>query len=388
MNRQLFALAIAQCCYWFATLVGISLSAIVGMELSTQRELATLPIALSSLGGLASTYALSQFMQRTSRRKGLRLGTAFGVVAAILCLAALQIQSFWLFCFASLLMGFYQASAAYYRLAALDVASDAHKSAAISWVLCASLLAAIAGPTLAAFANAWPLGATYTGPYLLVAVFTLAGYLVLGTLDSTSVAETKFSNQGQSLAGISSHYWVGTINTGFAQLLMLLMMVIAPLVMYAHNYPVAMGLSVIGWHIIGMFLPSFFSGKLIDRWGESNVIFCGYAIYAASAFIALQGETPAYFFTSLFLLGCGWNLVYIGGTTQYNKAISTHNKGKAQGIAEFAIALAGTIAVFSGGVMVSLLSWNEINQIVVAMLLVAVVINLKVTRVQRNKAIT
>lgn len=388
MNSQLIALALAQCCYWFATLVGISLSAIVGMELSTQRELATLPFALSSLGGLASTYALSQFMQRTNRRTGLRLGTAFGVVAAILCLVALQIQSFWLFCFASLLMGCYQASSAYYRLAALDIASEEHKSAAISWVLCGSLLAAIVGPTLAAFANAWPLGATYTGPYILVAGFALTGYLVLGKLDSTVSAQNTPSSKNQSLAGVSSHYWVGTINTGFAQLLMMLMMVIAPLAMHANDYPVAMSLSVIGWHIIGMFLPSFFSGKLVDHWGESKVIFCGYIIYAASAFIALQGQTPAHYFTSLFLLGCGWNLVYIGGTAQYNKAISSKNKGKAQGIAEFAIALAGAIAVFSGGVMVSLLTWTEINQFVAAMLLVAVVINLRVTMVQSNKAIT
>ena len=379
MNTQLFSLAIAQCCYWFATLVGISLSAIVGMELSTQRELATLPFALSSLGGLASTYALSQFMQRTSRRKGLRLGTAFGVVASLLSLVALQMQSFWLFCFASLVMGCYQASSAYYRLAALDVASAEHKSAAISWVLCGSLLAAIAGPSLAALAHTWPMGATYTGPYLLVAGFAVIGFLVLGRLDSTAAVQATSSHKKQSLAGIASHYWVGTINTGFAQLLMMLMMVITPLAMHAADYPVSLSLSVIGWHIIGMFLPSFFSGKLIDRWGEEKIIYCGYFIYAVSALVALQGQTPAHYFTCLFLLGCGWNLVYIGGTTQYNKAISTENKGKAQGIAEFAIALAGAIAVFSGGVMVSVMSWTEINQIVVAMLILAVAINLKVS---------
>lgn len=376
INAKIIALSVAQSCYWFATLIGISLSAIVGLKLSPIAELATLPFALASLGGLLCTYALSMYMQRSGRRAGLRLGVVAGVVAALLSCVALQLASFWLFCFASLLLGCYQASSVYYRLAAMDEAAAPDKSTAMSWVLCGSLLAAIAGPSLAKLASGLQIGASYTGPYLMVALFALLAYAALGQLDKnkTPAAKEKPSSQAELPANV--HYWAGVINTSFAQFIMMLMMVIAPLALHADGFAVSVSMSVIGWHIIGMFLPSFFSGKLIDRWGATKVLWLGYAIYALSALVALQGHSVALYYASLFLLGTGWNFVYMAGTSQYNQAISAHKQGKAQGLAELSIALAATIAVFAGGVMINQLSWSSINGYVLIMLLLIMLLNI------------
>jgi len=385
MNNRIIALCIAQSCYWFATLVGISLSAIVGLKLSPQPELATLPFALASLGGLLCTYALSTFMQRRGRRAGLRLGTAAGLLAALLTCIALQLSSFWLFCFACLLLGCYAASSAYYRLAAMDEVAESEKSTAMSWVLCGSLAAALIGPSLAKFASAWDIGADYTGPYIMVALFSLLGYAVLGILPKGQPQVATEKKPGTAMPGELS-YWAGVLNTAFAQFIMMIMMVIAPLAMHADGYPVTMSLSVIGWHIIGMFAPSFFSGKMIDRWGATRILCAGYAIYALSALTAIFGHSAPHYYVSLFLLGFAWNFVYVAGTSQYNKSITSENKGKEQGIAELAIAMAGTVAVFSGGVMINHLSWSSINLYVLLLLVLIAAINaLLAVQIKRSR---
>lgn len=380
MNTRLLALSTAQCCYWFATLVGISLSAIVGLAMAPSPALATLPFALSSLGGLLCTYPLSLYMQRRSRRAGLRLGTAAGAVAAALCCLALQLQSFALFCAASLLMGGYQASAVFYRLAAMDEAPSDAQAKAISWVLCGSLLAAIAGPVLAKSAAALPLGAIHTGPYLLVLIFALLGYAVLGVLGSRTVQAAPADALAETPTSRAAYfalpsYRLGLCNTASAQFLMMLMMVIAPLAMHAEGYAAGVSLSVIGWHILGMFLPSFFSGKLIDKLGTGPVIVAGFCAYMLSAITAVIGTDLLHFYLCLFLLGLAWNFVYIAGTTQYNSALSTSLKARGQGFAELSIALAAAVAVFSGGVMITFSSWQQINRVALVFSALCLAIN-------------
>ncbi len=376
MNVKIAALSLAQCCFWFATLVGISLSAVIGLQLSPRAELATLPLAFGSLGALMSTYALSMYMQRYGRRAGLRLGATVGMSAAVLTCVALQQQSFWLFCIASLIMGCYQASSVYYRLAAMDEAEEHFKSTAMSWVLCGALLAALFGPTLAKFANGVDLGTAYMGPYLLVFLFTLIGFAAIGLLEKKQPQAPQPKASTYSSLPNSLMYWAGVVNTGFAQFLMMLMMVITPLAMHADGFAVSVSLSVIGWHIIGMFLPSFFSGKMIDRWGVSKILVTGYVVYGFSALVALTGHTATHYYLSLFLLGIAWNFVYVAGTTQYNTVVNEGNRGKAQGIAEFSISLAGTVAVFAGGVMINQLSWSSINIYVLALLGLLILFNL------------
>ena len=156
------------------------------------------------------------------------------------------------------------------------------------------------------------------------------------------------------------------------------MMSITPLAMHAHHYSVNQSVSVIGWHIIGMFLPSFFSGKLIDRFGSKVIIITGLVIFISSTIIAMSGMVLMNFYVSLFLLGLGWNFMYMGGTASYTNSIDEDEKGKAQGMAELAVALGGVTAVLSGGVLINWFEWQSINQGLLVILLAAVVMNLTV----------
>lgn len=374
MNNRLVILMLAQACYWFAVLVGISLSTVIGLQLAPRPSWATLPYALISTGALLATYLLSTLMQHWGRRLGFQIGALAGVLAACLALLALYEQNFYLFCTASLFMGVYQASSVYYRLAALDEVSPPQAGVAMGWVLSGSLLAAILGPSLAHSANQWITMPQYFGAYALVAIFSSLAFILLSFLAATPakrVSKTSTCTVCKSLV-----YWLGVGNTAVGQAVMMLMMLVAPLAMHQDHYSVDTGLSVIGWHIIGMFLPSLVSGKLADKCGTSIVLLAGLAILACSALVALLGVTELHYHLSLFLLGIGWNLIYVAGTQQYNQAIPATEKGRAQGIAELVIAIAAILGVIGGGVLIHSFSWQYLNGGLLVVLAMVALLNL------------
>jgi MFS family permease len=90
----------------------MTLSGLVGHELAPDSMLATLLISAMMLGTLLSTLLASLFMQRFGRRTGFLLGAGLGGALSVLAIAN---ASFWLFCFAGLLLGIYQGFATYYR---------------------------------------------------------------------------------------------------------------------------------------------------------------------------------------------------------------------------------------------------------------------------------
>lgn len=374
MNIQIIALALSQSCYWFAVLIGISLSSIIGIQLAPHSSLATLPFGLVSLGALIATYKLSVFMQRHGRRKGLRLGAIAGASSGLLCMLAIYQENFYLFCFASFLMGIYQASSVFYRLAAIDEAPEGQQGLVMGWVLSGSLLAAFLGPSLATQANQWIKHPTYIGAYLMVTVFAIVAFILLSKL-STQVVNQPLTKNNSNTFLKNTNYLIGVFNTAFTQFVMMLMMVVTPLAMHAGHFSTDQGISVIGWHIIGMFLPSFFSGKLIDRFGTKAMVITGLFILSLSAIAAILDMVLINYYVSLFLLGIGWNFIYMAGTTQYTQAIEITEKGKAQGISEVIIAFSSIIAVVGGGVLIHWFDWQQINQGIVFLLTGALLLN-------------
>ncbi len=376
MTIQIIALALAQSCYWFAVLIGISLSSIIGLELAPHSSLATIPYGLISLGALIATYNLSVFMQHYGRRKGLRVGAIAGTSSALLCMLAIAQENFYLFCFSSLLMGVYQASSVFYRLAAIDHVPEHKQGYTMGCVLSGSLLAAFLGPSLAIQANQLLEEPAYVGAYLLVAVFAALAFVLLGRLNEKKLIQTAVKSSGNGFLR-NPGYLLGVFNTAFTQFFMVLMMVITPLAMHASHYSTDQGISVIGWHIIGMFLPSFFSGKLIDHFGAKSVVVTGLFFFLFSVVVAILGVTLINYYVSLFLLGVGWNFMYMAGTRQYTAAIEIIEKGKAQGLAEVIVALSSITAVIAGGILIHWFDWQAVNQGVLILLAGALLLNVK-----------
>ena len=152
---------------------------------------------------------------------------------------------------------------------------------------------------------------------------------------------------------------------------MTFLMTATPLAMGFCGHPYSAAASVIAAHVVGMFLPSFFTGSLIKRFGVLQVILAGVAVMMACVGVALSGQDVASFWWALVLLGIGWNFMYIGGSALLTETYRPSEKSKAQGAGELVTTIVQTCAAFSSGVLVNTRGWDLLNYIALPLILFA-----------------
>lgn len=370
-NPTLIRLFLAQALFWSCTLIGVTLTSLVGLQLAPTNSLATLPLAVLVLGYLLTTQPLSMFMQRHGRRAGLLLGALTGILGGLLSALGIWLADFWLFCLAALPIGTYQASAMYYRFAALEAVDDAHKGRATAWVIGGGLLAALLAPELTLWArNA--LSTPFVGAYLALAGLATLALLLLSGLPQGAMPVThspSLTNMRSLLKRPVVQAAIATTAIGHG--LMILVMNATPLAMSFCGLPLEVGTEVIRWHIVGMFLPAFVAGPLVDHLGARRVALLGIALLLSSAGIALSGQAQISFLISSLLLGMGWNLMLVAGTTLLGEGHAPDERSQAQGLMELGNGAVATFASFASGALVSSLGWSMVNLAILPMLVLA-----------------
>lgn len=371
-NPTLLKLFIAQALYWSCAMISITLTALVGLQLAPLNGLATLPLALLVLGTLLATQPLSLFMQRRGRRPGLQLGAAAGIVGGLISATGVWLADFTLFCLGALPIGIYQASAMYYRFVALEAVDDAHKGRATAWVIGGGVVAALLAPTLTLWARGL-LATPFVGAYLLMAALALLALLLLGTLREGALPP---ANSGglRALRELLSRPLIraALATTAIGHGLMILVMNATPLAMSLCGLSLEAGAQVIQWHMLGMFLPAFIAGPLVDRLGSRRVAFIGVALLTLSAAIALSGQQHAHFLVSSLLLGIGWNLMLVAGTTLLGSGHAPAERGQAQGLMELGNGTVAACASFASGALISTIGWSPVNIAMLPLLVIAV----------------
>ncbi|MBD9484280.1 MFS transporter [Pseudomonas sp. PDM14] len=370
-NPTLLKLFVAQALYWSCAMISITLTALVGLQLAPLNGLATLPLALLVLGTLLATQPLSLFMQRRGRRPGLLLGAAAGISGGLLSALGVWLADFTLFCLGALPIGIYQASATYYRFAALEAVDDAHKGRATAWVIGGGVCAALLAPTLTLWARGL-LATPFVGAYLLMAVLAALALLLLTTLREGALPAPTGGGLRMLrdlLARPPIRAALATTAIGYG--LMVLVMNATPLAMSLCGLSLEAGAQVIQWHMLGMFLPAFVAGPLVDRLGSRRVAFIGIALLAVSAAIALSGQAHGQFLLSSFLLGIGWNLMLVAGTTLLGSGHAPAERGQAQGLMELGNGAVAAAASFASGALISTVGWAPVNIAMVPLLVLA-----------------
>lgn len=335
-------LSLAQALYWSCSIIGIALTGLVGQQLTPWSWLATLPLTLLVVGNLLSIGRLARWMQRHGRARGLQRGALLGMAAGLVAALALYQRSFVLFGAGMLLLGAYQASSGFYRFAALDGVDAAHRGRAASWVVAGGIAAALLAPSLALQAQGW---------LPLPAPLHMAGaYLAITLLARQRKALLRRPAIRQAL-----------LVTACGHGLMILVMNATPLAMHGLGMGMAHSTHVIQWHVLGMFAPSLLAGPAIDRLGARRVAWLGTALLAASAALALAGLTQPYFLASSLLLGAGWNLMLLAGTTLLSQAHTPDERAAAQPLMEWSNNGMAALMSLSCGVLVQTLGWRAIN---------------------------
>jgi MFS family permease len=344
----------------------IAMNGLAGYLLATDKSLATLPVTAWVVGGALSTYPASMLMKRIGRRGGFTVGALIGMLGAATCSTAVYLANFWLLCLGTMVFGVYNAFGQYYRFAAADAARPAFRSRAISLVLAGGLIGGIVGPET----SKWTidlLSTRFLGAYLSLIAFLVVVILVVRLIDIPKPTEAEHREPARPLAAILMQptVFAAVLSSAIAYGVMNLLMVATPLAMGLCGHPYSAAATVISWHVIGMFGPSFFTGSLIRRFGVVNVMFAGVALLFACCAVALSGITVAHFWWSMFLVGAGWNLVYIGATTLLTENSRPSERAKAQGANDTCIFFTLVLSSTFSGLLLDRNGWETLNYLAI-----------------------
>ena len=161
------------------------------------------------------------------------------------------------------------------------------------------------------------------------------------------------------------------LTTAIGHGLMILVMNATPLAMSFCGLSLETSAEVIRWHMLGMFLPAFVAGPLVDRLGPTKMAVCGCLLLCLSAGVALSGLQQAFFLLSSFLLGFGWNLLMVAGSTLLAQGHTANERGQAQGLMELGNGVVATGAAFASGALISTMGWSALNIAMLPLLLLA-----------------
>jgi MFS family permease len=371
-KKNIAVLAGCQALLFTSNSTAIALSGLAGYALATNKALATLPVTAWVIGGALTTFPASMLMKRIGRRAGFTAGALTGMVGASVSSLALYLGNFWLFCMGAMLYGVYTAVGQYYRFAAADAASADFKAKAISLVFAGGLVGGILGPeTSKLTVNLLPV--TYLGAYLALIGFLALSVMVVQMLDIPVPTAAEQSAKSRPLAQIMAQpvFIVAVLGAAIGQGVMNLLMTATPLAMGVCGHPYSAAATVISWHIIGMFGPSFFTGNLIKRFGVLQVMFAGAMLLFVCVGIALSGISIPHFWFALVLLGVGWNFLFIGGTTLITEACTPSERAKTQGANDLCIFVVMATSSFSSGLLLETNGWQTLNWLALPFIAVA-----------------
>jgi MFS family permease len=140
-----------------------------------------------------------------------------------------------------------------------------------------------------------------------------------------------------------------------------LLMAATPIAMAQCSHPFSAAALVLEWHVLGMFVPSFFTGNLIRRFGVLPILTAGLVLNIACVAFALSGTDLMHFIGALFVLGVGWNFLYVGGSTLLGQAHRPEERTAAQGAMDTCVYATMTITSFSSGALVTTGGWQSMN---------------------------
>ena len=390
MHRQVLLLAMAQALFQTGAALVMTVGALAGRQIAhASHQLATAPIAAMFLGTLVMTVPASKWMARSGRRRGFVAGSLLGALGGLVAAAGIYAGSLLVLSLGTLLLGANQAFAQFYRFAAAELSDDKFRPRAISLVLGGGVAAALLGPALGTLGKPL-LEPDYTGSFLILAATSALAACVLAALRIPRPKVESGGDQSRALLTIMRQptYAVALFGAATGAGVMVLAMTATPLAMVHHDHSLSGAATVIQAHVLGMFVPSFFTGSLIARFGVLRVMAAGAALLSAHVMVTLSGTGFASFAGALVLLGVGWNFLYIGGTTLLTSTYRPAERANAQAAHDLVIFAVGLISALSAGALLQAIGWQRMNALLLPWSLTPIIAVAWLARRQRRDKAT
>jgi MFS family permease len=359
LNRALLLLALCQGLFLTNNVVFIAINGLVGLALAPVAWMATLPVAGYVVGGALSAPLVARTQRLWGRKRSFQLGLLVAAISAGVCAYAAASKNFPLLVMATVVAGFYNANASLYRFAGPELVASSFKEKAISLVLAGGIIGAFAGPNLANQTKSL-MAVPFAASYLSLVGVALLGLMAVSLIAFPAhQAPVPGASSGRPLAEIARQpvFIVACISAALGYGVMNLLMAATPIAMQRCGLPFSDAALVLEWHVLGMFVPSFFTGHLIKRVGVLPVMAVGVALNVLCVAIALSGVELMQFLAALIALGIGWNFLYVGGSTLLISTYRPEEKNKAQGAMDFCVFATMALTSFASGALVTTEGW-------------------------------
>ena len=363
MNRHLLLLALCQGFFLTNNVVFIAINGLVGLALAPLGWMATLPVMGYVVGSALSSPLVAKTQSHFGRKRSFQFGLVVAALSAALCAYAATTRNFWLLVAATVVAGYYNANAQLYRFAGPELVAPEFKERAISLVLAGGILGAFAGPNLANATRSL-LPVPFAAAYLSLVAVALVSLAVLSLIRFPAhQAPAPGDDRGRPLAQIVRQptFIVAAAAGALGYGVMNLLMAATPIAMQRCGLPFTDAALVLEWHVLGMFVPGFFTGHLIRRFGVLPIMAAGVVLNLACIAIALSGIELMQFLVALFALGVGWNFLFVGATTLLTEAYRPEERIKTQGAMDFCVFSTMAVTSFASGALVTTQGWTWLN---------------------------
>ena len=389
-NKNLILIIIAQIFGFTAAPVTIFLSGIIGSTLTSFTTLSTLPTASMVIGLASSTMIASKIMSRIGRKRGFIYAAIYTSISSLIAAISIYYGSFLFYCLSCFAIGNGLAFTHQYRFAAAESVSEDMIPRAISVVMLASIFSALLGPNIAVYSQNLIPEHTFVGPYIALSFMTFLPVLSLMFYSPSGTAK----GEKKIIAGraygelLSSHrFSQAIVVAAMSYAIMSFLMTATPLSMHhKHGFSLESTKIVIQFHIIAMFLPSLFTGRLIKKFGHSRIIYTGVLFFLLTIFSSYFETTYINFLIALTFLGIGWNFLFITSTSLLVISYREEEKFKAQGFNEIVVFSMQAIASLSAGFMLTLVGWEIMNVLCVPLSFLVILMTLRADISEKKSA--
>ena len=371
-NKNLIIIFLSSTIGTFAPVVTVLLSGIIGSQLIETDWASTLPMSLMICGTFIFAPIASKIFSLIGRKKGFMTASLISSLAAIFCSYSITISNFYFFSIGCFFIGAAHSFVHQYRFAVPESVDKEFIPRAMSYILLLGIVSALLASNSANLFKDLT-DVQFTGSFLFLSVTALIPvfFLFFYKDEKINIEKTKFEYNRINSILKNPKIILSIVCGGVGYYVMASIMTASSLFLHIFKeFTIFETSIVIQLHIVGMFLPSLFTGDLIKKFGHNKIIVSGVLLLFLSILINIFFQTYIGFAIGLILLGIGWNFLFLCSSALLVVSYKIDDKYVAQGSADFIIFATQATGSLSAGILLYTTSWQFLNVMCIPLLIV------------------
>jgi len=382
-NKNFIVICLSSMIAAFPPMIVVLLGGIITSKIMLKDSLATLPMTLMIIGIALSAPIASKLMSIWGRKKGFIFSSFLSTFALLLCSLSIYNQNFIIFAVGNFLIGSSQAFSNQYRFAASESVSKEYIPRSISIILLLGIISALLSTNFSEYFKDYFPDYLFLGSYIFLSITAIIPIFILLFYEDNVNIKNKSKFHYKTIVSLLKNIKIlqSIISAGFGYFIMAIIMTATPLHMHlVNNFTLFQTSIVIQFHVIGMFLPSLFSGDLVKKFGNTNIIYSGVIILFISIIVNTSFDFYYSYLVGLILLGIGWNFLFVSGSSLLVVSYEEKDKFTAQGLNDFIVFSTQGIGALSAGFLLYYSNWKILNILCIPLLIIVAFVSFRASK--------